>query len=286
MNNTGWVKLWRQLLQSDVFADAELLRVFIWCLLRANHSPRSVAVKTGRGQTVIRVEAGQFIFGRNTAAQELGSKPTPLWKRIQRLEKMGCICLKRNRHFSIITIVNWGTFQGGLPEREQPKEQPKEQAKEQPRNNQGTTKEHKQEGKEFQECEEERESGSPAPVSFSPPSLEEVKDYCRERGGKVDAERWYDHYAAVGWKMGSSTMCDWKAAVRKWEHNGIPNADGAAKPSDTFLGGNAFRSNQPPRTIRGGRVAAVPENCVYNPETGELVSEYRPPQEPNERDVA
>lgn len=55
---------------------------------------------------------------------------------------------------------------------------------------------------------------------FTPPSLDEVKDYCKERGNKVDAERWFDYYTSNGWKVGKNTMKDWKAAVRTWERSG------------------------------------------------------------------
>ena len=52
---------------------------------------------------------------------------------------------------------------------------------------------------------------------FSPPTLEEVTAYCKERGNNVDPQRFIDHYTANGWKVGKNTMKDWKAAVRTWE---------------------------------------------------------------------
>ena len=52
---------------------------------------------------------------------------------------------------------------------------------------------------------------------FTPPSVEEVAAYCRERGNSVDAERFCDYYEANGWKVGKNPMRDWKAAVRTWE---------------------------------------------------------------------
>ena len=52
---------------------------------------------------------------------------------------------------------------------------------------------------------------------FSPPTVEEVAVYCRERGNKVDANRFVDFYASKGWKVGQNPMKDWKAAVRTWE---------------------------------------------------------------------
>jgi predicted phage replisome organizer len=58
---------------------------------------------------------------------------------------------------------------------------------------------------------------SPQKNTFKPPTLEEVKAYCKERNNKIDAERWYDFYSSKGWMIGKNKMKDWKAAVRTWE---------------------------------------------------------------------
>ena len=49
------------------------------------------------------------------------------------------------------------------------------------------------------------------------PTVEEVREYCKERGNQVDPERWFDYYTSNGWKVGKNPMKDWKAAVRTWE---------------------------------------------------------------------
>ena len=54
---------------------------------------------------------------------------------------------------------------------------------------------------------------------FTPPTVDEVREYCRERNNNVDAERFVDYYTANGWKVGKNPMKDWKAAVRTWERN-------------------------------------------------------------------
>jgi len=54
---------------------------------------------------------------------------------------------------------------------------------------------------------------------FVKPSLEEVKAYCQERGNNVDAEAFIDFYESKGWKIGSNSMKDWKAAIRNWERS-------------------------------------------------------------------
>lgn len=52
---------------------------------------------------------------------------------------------------------------------------------------------------------------------FAPPSVDEVKEYCRERNNNVDAGSFVDFYTSKGWKVGGQAMKDWKAAVRTWE---------------------------------------------------------------------
>lgn len=54
-------------------------------------------------------------------------------------------------------------------------------------------------------------------LPFQMPTLEQVRQYCRQRGNRVDPQRWFDYYTANGWKMGKSPMRDWQAAVRTWE---------------------------------------------------------------------
>ena len=52
---------------------------------------------------------------------------------------------------------------------------------------------------------------------FVPPTVDEVRDYCLERGNKVDPQRFVDYYSSNGWMVGKTKMKDWKAAVRTWE---------------------------------------------------------------------
>ena len=52
---------------------------------------------------------------------------------------------------------------------------------------------------------------------FTPPTLEQVTEYCLERNKGVDPVRWFNYYTANGWRVGKNPMKDWKAAVRTWE---------------------------------------------------------------------
>lgn len=55
--------------------------------------------------------------------------------------------------------------------------------------------------------------------AFTPPTLAEVQDYCRERGNKVDPQHFIDFYESKGWMIGKNKMKNWKASVRTWERS-------------------------------------------------------------------
>lgn len=61
---------------------------------------------------------------------------------------------------------------------------------------------------------------------FTPPTVDEVSEYCRKSGYVVDPQRFVDFYASKGWKVGKESMKDWEAAVRNWA-----NRDKKANPT-------------------------------------------------------
>ena len=56
-------------------------------------------------------------------------------------------------------------------------------------------------------------------VRFIPPSIEEIKNYCKERNNGINAEQFFDFYQSKNWMIGKNKMKDFKAAVRTWERN-------------------------------------------------------------------
>lgn len=68
---------------------------------------------------------------------------------------------------------------------------------------------------------------------FVPPSVDEVRAYCMERGNSVDPQTFVDFYAGKDWMVGKTKMVDWKACVRTWESR-ERNAQNA-KDTVTFM---------------------------------------------------
>ena len=60
----------------------------------------------------------------------------------------------------------------------------------------------------------------PANGRFTPPTIEQVSEYCRARNNQVDAVKFHAYYTSNGWKVGKNPMKNWKAAVvSTWEKN-------------------------------------------------------------------
>ena len=51
---------------------------------------------------------------------------------------------------------------------------------------------------------------------FQKPTIEEIRQFCLEKGYNVDAEQFFNFYEAKGWLVGKSPMKNWRAAVSTW----------------------------------------------------------------------
>lgn len=83
-----------------------------------------------------------------------------------------------------------------------------------------TTKQNKNKTKTKQKQDKtcENMAASPPSARTQPPTLDEIRAYCRERQSTVSAEAFFDFYSANGWTQGrGKPIKDWKAAVRTWE---------------------------------------------------------------------
>ena len=103
----GWIKLHRKIINSTVFDNEKLLKVWIWCLLKATHDEYEQLV----GRQIVNLQKGQFVTGRNAASKELKMTPSTTWDYLKVLERNQNIDIKSNNKYSIVTIVNWELYQ-------------------------------------------------------------------------------------------------------------------------------------------------------------------------------
>ena len=109
--NNGFVLLSRNIIDSDVFASQKLLKIWIWCLCKASFKDKAIPLKSGKGEIIIKIKRGQFLFGRNMAEDELFIDGSTIYKSMKKLQEMGMINIESNNQYSIITICNYDCYQ-------------------------------------------------------------------------------------------------------------------------------------------------------------------------------
>ena len=224
--NRGYVKLWRKSIDSGFFQNPNLWTFWCWCLMKASHKKINQVV----GFQNIELLPGQFLFGRKAASVELKMSERTIRTSLDALRKRQNIAIKTTNKFSIITVINWDTYQCDRPTSDQQSDQ------------QATSKrpasDHKQECKTFKnenniniigENPQAPKTENEKPKRFVKPCIEEISAYCIERNNGIDAHNFFDHYEANGWMRGKSKVKDWRACVRTWERNGQNKKNGGAK---------------------------------------------------------
>lgn len=60
--------------------------------------------------------------------------------------------------------------------------------------------------------------GTSLKTVFKPPTLEEVRSYCKERDNSINPTTFIDHYETTEWMRGKNKIKNWRACIRTWEN--------------------------------------------------------------------
>lgn len=101
----GWVKLHRKLLESKHGKNPELMGIWIYLLLMANHRDGYTADGT-------KINAGQFMTSQKKLAANFGIDRISLRRKLLILKNAHQIELQTSNKNTIITITNWHLYQG------------------------------------------------------------------------------------------------------------------------------------------------------------------------------
>ena len=104
----GWVRFYRQSMDSSVWKNPTIWFVWSWCLLKANHETNKFPFN---GNDIL-IERGSFISGILSAQKELPTLSTQnIRTAFDYLKSTGRITITSTNKFSIITIVKYNDFQ-------------------------------------------------------------------------------------------------------------------------------------------------------------------------------
>ncbi len=197
MLQNGFIALYRSLLSWGWHADPATGWLFVNLLLMANWEDGEWQGKP--------IKRGQLVTGRKALAAQTGLSEQTVRTSLNRLKSTNEITIASTNKFSVIAIVNYGKFQD-VPE------MPTSTLTSNLTSGQPATNQQLTTNEQSNKCIKPRKR-------FTPPSVDEVAAYCRERRNAVDAQRFVDFYAASGWMRGKTPVRDWKACVRTWERN-------------------------------------------------------------------
>jgi|NorSeaMetagenome_1021524.scaffolds.fasta_scaffold03032_10 hypothetical protein len=100
----GWIKLHRQLLEWEWYDEPDTFRLFMHCLLKANHKDNNY-----RGQIV---KAGSFLTSRDLLSKETGLSVQKIRTSLERLELTKEITTKKSKKGTVLQIVKYKNYQG------------------------------------------------------------------------------------------------------------------------------------------------------------------------------
>ena len=103
----GWIMLHRKMLDNWVAQEPELLAMWVRLLLDANHTD----TKRMFNGCHIEIKRGQLIFGLNAFSIKSGISEAKVRRYISLLEKDGMISRLKTNKYSVISIVNFDSYQ-------------------------------------------------------------------------------------------------------------------------------------------------------------------------------
>jgi len=95
--------LHRKLLDWEWYDDVNVSRLFIHCLLRANHKPKKWMGKV--------IPAGSFISGRIKLSEETGLSERQIRTCLSKLKSTSDLTIQSTNRNSLITVTGWASYQ-------------------------------------------------------------------------------------------------------------------------------------------------------------------------------
>jgi len=110
MNRQGWIKIHRQILNNPIVTkDSDHFAIWMYLLLEAQHKPYDKVFNGKR----ITLQPGQLITGRKVIANHLNVSESKVFRVLKFLKSEQQIEQQTSSKSSMITVLNWDTYQVG-----------------------------------------------------------------------------------------------------------------------------------------------------------------------------
>lgn len=204
MKNGGFVKIHRKILDNPIVVkDGETFAIWLYLLLNATHKDTDVLFKGKR----ITLKPGQLITGILSISKKLKVNKDKVQRTLKSFENDKQIEQQTSNRNRLITIVNWVAYQKVDKQNDKQVINKCETDDKQMITNKNIK--NVKNNKNIKEKINKKEK-------FQKPTLEELKDYIKEKGFNVSAEAFIDYYESNGWKVGKNPMKNWKSTINGW----------------------------------------------------------------------
>lgn len=115
--NHGYVKLYRKVMDSFVWTNPNMYKLWSLCLMKASHESRKFLFNGKE----IWLNSGEFVTGRDAITFEMNRgvksehqvNSTSVWRWLKKFESEQMLNIKSTTKYSVISINNWEEYQGG-----------------------------------------------------------------------------------------------------------------------------------------------------------------------------
>ena len=111
MAKQGYIKLYRQIVNTAIWCDSDKLKLWMLCLLKASHDARDVIT----GNSIVRLDRGQFLTGRDALENEFNHgvrrekrvSGKTLFRYLEMFAQLQMLSIKKSNKYTMVTVLNW-----------------------------------------------------------------------------------------------------------------------------------------------------------------------------------
>lgn len=212
MQESGYIRIHRSLLDWEWFTSGSVLRVWMYLLIKANW-------KDGRfrGEKIPR---GSLITSYTRIAEGTGLSRPSVVRAIAKLKETGEIKVRNKHRYSHIFITRYEEYQDDRLNKFTDDDNDHDNDQQPHRLNKFTD-----DDTQYKKGNIYLKEGKKGRKNF-PPTLDEVRDYVKENNYSVDPDRFFTYYKSSDWKDKNGRSFDWKAKIDLWEIDDRKKKDG------------------------------------------------------------
>ena len=201
----GYFKLYRNILNHRYFQDAEKLRFWIWCLLKASHKTHKVII----GNETVILEPGQFITGRKSASVELKISEMTFRSLLKFFsEKDKKLTNKTTNKYTVITVTEYNTY--NFVENESNQQSNQQLTNKQPTTNQQLTTYNNDKNVN-------NDNNRVVQRKFIPPTIDDITKYIKDNNYTVDPNIFLKYFTESNWiDSNGKKVKNWKQKIITW----------------------------------------------------------------------